>query len=169
MRIVHTDRYPDSADTLFATLTDKAFQERKCADAGALSWKVELSRGPDGEPIVKARRKLPSTDFPSMVRKFVPNGASATETVTWAPRADDGSRQADIKIDIYGTPAKLGGTITLRALGDDSCSVTVELVLRVPVPIVGGKVEKLAAPIIMRLVESEERSATAWIAEGRAA
>ena len=59
----------------------------------------------------------------------------------------------------------LSGTITLRPESDTSACVTVDAEFTALVPLIGGKVEKMAAPIILGVIESEERTGQAWIAD----
>ena len=167
MRINRADHYDDSAAVIFATLTSKAFQERKCEDAGAISFEITVVER-DGQPVVISERKLPTVGLPTLVRKLVPSGVTSTETITWRAAEADGSRTASVSVDLHGAPANLDGTISVVAHDPNSCSVVVDLDLRVPLAVVGGRVEKLAAPFIVTVGDAEEKSAKAWIAEGKA-
>jgi hypothetical protein len=145
---------------LFEMICTKAYQERKCVDAGALSYDVSVTRSGDGA-VIKARRKLPTVGFPSLLRRFVPSGVTSTETVTWGPAAPDGSRSADLQVDFHGTPASMKGTIRIVAQGASS-AVLIDAEFKANVPFVAGKVERIAAPIILAVIDAEEATGQAW-------
>jgi hypothetical protein len=149
---------------LFEMICTKAYQERKCVDAGALSYEVSVAPTDDGA-VIKAKRKMPTVGFPSLLRKFVPAGVVSTETVTWGPPAADGSRTADLHVSFHGTPASMSGTIRIAASGAGS-DVLVDAEFKANVPLIGSKVERIAAPIILDVIDAEEATGQAW-ARGR--
>ena len=151
---------------LFEMICTKAYQERKCVDAGALSFDVSVARTDDGA-VIKAKRKLPTVGFPSLLRKFVPSGVTSTETVTWGPAEADGSRRADLHVDFHGTPASMTGTIRIVPQGADSSSVLVDAEFKANVPLVAGKLERIAAPIILGVIDAEEATGQAWVRDLR--
>ena len=163
MRIERSMRNDISAAQVYEMATSKEFQERKCRDAGALSYEVTITDGPEG-PIVKTRRKLPTVGFPGLLHKFVPAGLTSTETITWAVPAADGSRTARLAIDFHGAPASMQGTIRVVPDGE-AATVIVDAVFKAHVPLVGSKIEGFAAPIIMGFIDAEEKTGQAWAAE----
>lgn len=162
-RSMHNDI---SAVEVYEMLITKQFQERKCRDAGALSWHVLIEDGLHGA-LVKTKRKLPTVGFPSLLRKFVPSGVTSTETIVWGPGAADGSRVAELSVDFHGSPASMKGTIRVVPDGAGACTVVVDAVFKAHVPLVGGKVEGFAAPIIMGVIDAEEATGKAWAAGDR--
>ena len=110
MKIERSMRNDISAGEVYEMSVTKEYQEKKCRDAGALSYDVTIER--DGDvAVVRTKRKLPTVGFPSLLRKFVPAGVTSTETVTWGPAASDGSRSAQLSVDFHGAPASMKGTI----------------------------------------------------------
>jgi hypothetical protein len=163
VRIERTMRNEISASELFEMVCTKQYQERKCVDAGALSYEVSVHRSVDGA-VITAKRKMPTAGFPGLLRKFVPAGVTSTETVTWGPAAADGSRSAGLHVDFHGTPASMRGSIRIVPDGADVTLVVVDAEFKAHVPIVGGKVEGFAAPIILGVIDAEERTGQAWAA-----
>jgi hypothetical protein len=153
-----------SAANAYEMSTSKQFQERKCRDAGALSWHVTVVEGAYGAT-VKTKRKLPTVGFPSLLRRLVPSGVTSTETIVWGPVAADGSRSAELSVDFHGAPASMKGTIRIVPDGTDASTVLVDARFKAHVPLVAGKVEGFAAPIIMSVIDAEEATAEAWAAE----
>ena len=152
------------AAQVYEMSTSQAYQERKCRDAGALSYTVTIADGPDGA-IIKARRKLPTAGFPGLLRKFVPVGVVSTETITWRSPADDGTRTADLSVDFHGAPASMKGTIRVVPDGDTASTVVVDAEFKAHLPLVGGKIESFAAPIIIGVIDSEQATGRAWAEE----
>jgi hypothetical protein len=163
MKIERVMRHPISTHDVFLMICAQEFHERKCADAGALSWDVAIAR--DGDTaVVRTKRKLPTVGFPSLLRKVVPSGVTSTETITWGAAEADGSRSAQLHVDFHGAPARMAGTIHL-APHDDGAQVLVDAHFTATVPLVGRKVEKLAAPIILSVIDAEEATGKAWVAD----
>ena len=167
MKISRTLRYDLPPVEARAMSCDPAFQERKCADAGALEWNVRVTERPDGGTTVSTRRTLPTTGFPSMLRKLLPPGMVSTEIIDWSADTDpDGGCTADLVVEFHGAPASLNGTIAVTADPDGGSVVQIDATFKASVPLGGGKVEKLAAPIILDVIESEQRTGRAWVADG---
>lgn len=151
---------------LFEMICTRAFQERKCVDAGALSYEVSIALA-DAGAVIKLKRKMPTVGFPALLRRFVPVGVTSTETVSWGPAAADGARSADLHVDFHGTPATMNGTIRIVAQGPGSSSVLVDAEFKAHVPLIASKVERIAAPIILGVIDAEEATGKAWVAGTR--
>jgi hypothetical protein len=107
---------------------------------------------------------MPTEDFPALLRKFVPKGATSTETITWGPAERDGGRVGQLRVTFHGTPAVMTGTVCIVPEGRRSTAVVVDAEFRANVPLVGGKVEGFAVPIILRVIDAEEQTGQAWVA-----
>jgi hypothetical protein len=153
-----------SADDVFEMMCTEQYQRRKCLDAGALSHAVAITRAGD-TAVIKAKRKLPTVGFPGLLRRFVPSGVTSTETISWGAAEPGGARTAELKVDFHGAPASMHGTVSIVPDGVSTTLVVIDAVFRAHVPIVGGKVEGFAAPIIVSVIDAEERTAQAWAAE----
>jgi Protein of unknown function (DUF2505) len=154
------------AGELYEMACSKRFQEQMCIDAGALSYDVHITRTDDGA-IVKTRRKLATAGFPPLLRRFLPSGLSSTETVVWAPVAPDGSRSARLHVDFAGAPASLSGTIRIQPDGPDAAAVLVDATFTARVPFLRRRLEGFAVPIILGVIDAEERTSRAWTARSR--
>lgn len=165
MRLTAEIRYPDSDPAaVFTMLTDRAFQERKCAAAGSLAYEVDVATFEDGGARISTERTLPSDSVPEFVRRFVGGTVRVSEHDDWQPEGPDGVRSGEVVVEILGAPVRLTGTLWL---GRDGADVVhrVEGDLRASVPLIGSKIEKAAEPAIKGAIRVEERTGRAWLAE----
>ncbi|MBE7163075.1 MAG: DUF2505 domain-containing protein [Williamsia herbipolensis] len=167
MRIERVMRHPITPAELFEISLLAEYQNAKCKAAGALSSHVVVEI--DGDTaVVRTRRKMPTIGFPSLIRKIVPLGVTTTETITWLAPDPDGSRDATIHVDFHGAPARMGGSMRLEPDGRPDASVLViDADFTALVPLVGSRIEKLAAPIISSVLDAEEETGRSWVAESR--
>ena len=69
---------------------------------------------------------------------------------------------------LKNTPVKVSATSTMAPAVDtagEATTVTVDVDLKVSVPLVGKTIEEKAMSMVGRVVADEERRATAWLAE----
>lgn len=163
MKISETVSYSASPETVYAMLTDVAFQERKCADAGALRQEVAVHDGDAGARVV-TRRDLPTDSLPDFAKRVVGTTLTIVETYDWGPRATDGARDATLVVEASGAPVALRGTVSLRPGGSGS-TLSVSGDLKAAIPLFGGKVEQAAAPAFVAGLRAEGRTGAAWLAE----
>ncbi len=159
--------YPEAGpDAAFAMLTDKAFQERKCAATGALSCEVTIETAADGSVVVLTDRTLPTDPIPEFVRRFVGETVRVTERTVWQPPAADGARAGTLEMEVIGSPVRMTGALRLAAAGAGTAE-NLDADLKASVPLIGGKVEKAAAPAVQKAISVEERTGRAWLAGDR--
>lgn len=161
MKISTTFDYAATPHEVFAMLVDEDFQARKCIATGALSHSVSISENGERTVIVSTR-ELPTDSFPDFVKRFVGATLAVTETQDWGPAGPDGARLGRLTVDIVGAPIDLAGTLSLAPGGAGSVeSVDGDLVARLP--LIGGKVEKAAAPAIESAIRVEKETGQAWL------
>lgn len=165
MKIRRTMSNEVTPHELFGMMCLQEYQEQKCRDAGALSYDVSITVTGHGA-IIKARRKLPTHGFPGLLRKFVPSGVTSTETIEWGPADDGGARTATLHVDFHGAPASMKGTVRIEPDGVLT-HVHVDADFSAHVPLVGGKIENIAAPIIIGVIDAEEETGRVWVASSR--
>jgi hypothetical protein len=149
--------------TVFAMLTDRAFQERKCLATGSLAYEVDVNTFDDDTASIAVHRTLPSDEVPEFVRRFVGGTVRVVEHNDWLAADGDGHRAGTVVVEITGVPVQLTGSITLIALGDGTVH-EVDGDLKASVPLIGGKIEKAAEPAIRAAIRVEEHTGRAWLA-----
>lgn len=142
-------------DEVYADSIDPAYQDEICEEAGAFSHHSEVAEGGAGHTVT-VQRVMPSGDVPDLVKKIVGDKVDVTQVITWGERQADGSREATLDVSFKGQPIGMKGTTSLSPDGDGTL-VKVTADLKAKIPIVGGKVEKMSAPEVIKAMGAEER------------
>lgn len=164
---MHVDaeiRYATSPARVAEMLADSGFVERKCVAMGATRHTVLVEGDPTGAFTVTSSRTLPTTDFPDVARRFVGDTVTIRQVDAWQEAGVDGGREGTVLVEIVGAPLKMSGGQWLRPDGD-ACVQTVDGDLKASVPLVGGKLEKAAAPAIRAAMRKEQQVGQEWVRE----
>lgn len=162
MKITARIDYAATPHEVFVMLTDDEFQSAKCLATGALDFEVSVDVNGEHTVIV-SRRAMPTEDLPDYVRNLVGERLLIVETHTWGPASGDGSRRGSLKVEVGSAPVGLLGTLSL-APGGRGAVQAVEGDLKARVPLIGGKIEKAAAPAIEKAIVIERQTGEAWLA-----
>ena len=163
MRLTTREELAGTVDEVHALLTDRAFQEAKCAattDDG--TYTVDIGGGPSGQR-VRTERQLPSDTLPDIARSFVGANLTIIEVHDWTGPAADGSRESSLDIHVKGAPLTIKGTLRLEPSGS-GCVEVLDANLKANVPLIGGKLEKAAADPIHTAIDIETRLLREWLA-----
>ncbi len=160
MKFRHELSYEASPDQVFAMLADPAFREAVCAAQDVISADVDLAPNGNGFSLTLDQQQR-TDDLPGFARTFAGDSTRAVQREEWAD-----STGATLRIDAPGKPSEIAGTITLRPEGSGTVEI-VELDVKVKVPLIGGKLEKLLAEKIRSGMDAEHGVGTAWLAGDR--
>lgn len=161
MKIARTLEYTATPDEVFAVLADPAFQEAKCAATGAISYSASVQAQGDAT-VISTKRELPADGLPDFARSMVGNTLTVVETQTWQAPGADGARTGTVAMTVPGAPITLKGTLALDAAGQGTIE-HLDAELKASIPLVGGKIEKAAAPAIEDAITIEGRTAHEWL------
>ena len=161
MKIAKSIEYAATPEEVFAVLSDAKFQEAKCAATAAVKHSAEVRTVGD-HTVITTERILPSDGLPDFARSMVGNTLTVTETQDWGPAAAGGGRRGTVEMAVTGAPISLQGTLML-APGQGGSVETLEAELKAKVPLIGGKIEKAAAPPIEEAIDIEARTAAEWL------
>jgi hypothetical protein len=159
-------RYDVDPEQVFSMISDPDFQEAKCVATGSLEHEVDVSEDDDGVVAVYSRRTMPTDQLPDFARSFVGRTVMLRETQRWQPSATDGTRTGSVLVEIEGVPVRFTGSMVLTPDGE-GCHQPIEGDLKASVPLVGGRIEKAAAPAVLAAIRVEQRTGTAWLAGDR--
>ena len=162
MKIATTMDYAGTPEEVFAVLSDQAFQEAKCAATAAIRYSAAVKANGGGATIT-TERILPADGLPDFARSMVGETLKVVETQTWGAPAADGSRSGTVEMSVAGVPVALNGTLAL-APGGAGTVEKLDAELKAKVPLIGGKIEKAAAPPIEEAIDIEAATVKEWLA-----
>lgn len=156
MHFRHELSYDATPDEVYEMLADPAFRERVSEAMDVVSAEVSIDRRDEGFSLVNDQVQR-TEGLPSFAKKFTGETTRAIQTEEW-PDVHGGSLQ----IDAPGKPSHIEGTIALVADGSGTTEV-VELDIKVKVPLIGGKLEKLLADTVRNGMDVEHEVGQAWL------
>lgn len=162
MRLTVTLSYTAPPARVAAMLADPGFQARLCAATGDPRATVEVT-GEQDAPRVRTARRLPTDRFPSAIKALVGEEVTAVQTTHWAAADADGSRRGEVSVVVEGTPVRLAATARIEPAAQGT-RVTYDGDLTAKVPLVSGKVERAADPVVRSALEAEQRVGEEWLA-----
>jgi len=155
-RLVHEMTYDAPAIEVAGMLTDPPFRETVCRNQRATSYTVEIEGSVDAKA-VRIEMEQPTDQVPSFAKKFIGETTTIVQTETWR-----GPLEADVTVGIPGKPGEITGTVTL-AEADGVTTETVDLEIKVKIPLVAGKIEELLAKLLGSALRAEERTGREWL------
>lgn len=152
--------YDASPDEVFAMLSDPAFREQVAEAQEVVSVEVRLTPTDDGFTLVNDQVQN-TNDLPAIAKKIAGDTTQAVISEEWGSQT-----KGRISIMAPGKPTSATGTITLAPDGDGTVEI-VELDIRVKVPLIGGKLEKLMADTIEAGYQVEHTVGRAWLQDNK--
>ncbi len=156
----HEISYDAPLAEVYAMLADPDFRQASAAAMGVLSAEVSITprSTPHGEGMsVVIDQVQPTAGVPGFARKFAGETTRAVQTEEW-----DSPAGGSIVIETPGKPTSITGTLALRESGGQTTE-TMEVEVRVKVPLIGGKLESLMADLVTRGMDKEHGAGVAWL------
>ena len=136
-------------------LAAPAFREQVCESQGYIRHTVQVERDDKGMT-VKIDQHQKAHGIPGFARKFVGEEIHIVQTEDWtAPE------KGNIHVSIPGKPGEMEGTALLTE-DPDGTTETVNLTVKVNIPLVGGKIEGLIADLLSKALRAEHRVGVQW-------
>ena len=129
-------------------LMEPAFREQVCDAQGAIRRTVTIGPDGGGMKVVIDAVQL-AQGIPGFAKKFVGDEIQLVQTEQWS---DIETGRVDVMIP--GKPGQMSGTMTLRESGGTTTE-TVQMEIRVGIPLVGGKIESLIADLLRKALKAE--------------
>ncbi len=159
MKFRHELSYDAPPDQVHAMLADPEFRRQSCAAMDVISADVQLEPDPSGEGFSLVIDQLQNTkDLPAFARTFAGESTQAIQREVWLD-----TTTGSLSIESPGKPTSASGTIRLEAAGAGTTEV-VELDIKVKVPLIGGRLEKLMAEKVAAGMDVEHSVGVAWLA-----
>jgi hypothetical protein len=129
-------------------LMDAAFREQVCDAQLALRKSVSVGQDGGGMKVVVDMVQA-AEGIPGFARKFVGDEIQLVQTEYWSD-----IETARVEVVIPGKPGQMKGTVTVRESGGTTTE-TVQMEIRVGIPLVGGKIESLIADLLRKALRVE--------------
>ncbi|HEX4428761.1 MAG TPA: DUF2505 domain-containing protein [Frankiaceae bacterium] len=156
-------RFEATADEVFAMFSDPEYQKQKLVDAGHTHVEVvECGPGADGKSFRIVTRRTVAVDVPGVLKRVLTPTNTVTQTDEWA-EDKKGTRSGTWKVDIKGVPIHLSGTMQIKA-AKSGCVETISGKAKASLPLVGGKLEKLAGGNFNESTAQEQDFSNRWLA-----
>lgn len=148
--------YEATPDEVFEMLADPAFRAKVCEAQNVVSHDIEITENGDGFSLVNDQVQA-TEGLPSFAKKFTGDTTRAIQREEWQDRSS-----GSLVIDAPGKPSNIAGSISLASNGDGTVE-TVELDIKVKVPLIGGKLEALLKDTISQAIDIEAETGRAWL------
>ena len=152
--------YDASPEEVFKMLSDPAFREQVAQAQDVVSVDVRLTASDEGFSLVNDQVQN-TKDLPAIAKKIAGDTSHAVITEEWSSRTS-----GSVTISTPGKPSSAAGTIRLAPDGDGTVEI-VELDVKVKVPLVAGKLEKLMADQIESGYQVEHTVGRAWLKDNK--
>ncbi len=141
-------------------LATPAFREEVCDRQHVVRRTVTIDTdGGDGQGMTVVVDQVQAAQgIPGFAKKFVGDEINIVQREDWT-RAEKG----DLRVEIPGKPGEMVGTIHLTE-DPEGVTETVNLDVKVNIPLVGGKVEGLIADMLAKALRTENKVGREWLA-----
>jgi hypothetical protein len=138
-------------------LMEVAFREQVCDAQGAIRRTVTISPDGGGMKVVVDAVQL-AQGIPGFAKKFVGDEIQLVQTEQWSD-----IENGRVEVVIPGKPGQMTGTMTLRESGGTTTE-TVDMEIRVNIPLVGGKIESLISDLLRKALKAENSVGRRYLA-----
>jgi hypothetical protein len=157
-RFEHRASFPATVDAVYSTLVDEAFLTARLRDIGGKGAALLSHETTDGGAAYRLRQGVDADRLPGAVRSILKGDLVVEREERWRGHESAG------RATIAGVPAQIAsrGRLTERGGGTE---LLVSAEVKVSIPLVGGKIEKVVAEQVTKLLAAEAEYAEKWLAE----
>jgi hypothetical protein len=149
-RLKHDLTYDAPMSEVAEMLADTSFREEVCDFQGVKRAMVSIDSDDNGMEVTIDQVQA-AKGIPSFARKFVGDEINIVQRESWSSPTE-----GDITVTIPGKPGDMKGTARLSE-SDGVTTETVELTVKVNIPMVGGKIEGLIADLLLKALKAENK------------
>ena len=131
-------------------LADASFREEVCEFQGVKRAMVSIDSNAAGMEVTIDQVQA-AQGIPSFAKKFVGDEINIVQQESWSSPTD-----GEITVTIPGKPGEMAGTARLSETGGITTE-TVEMTVKVNIPLVGGKIEGLIADLLIKALKAENK------------
>jgi hypothetical protein len=146
-----------SIEQVHEMLADPDFRRAVCDFQGVLRHTVTVERDDRGMTVVVDQVQA-ARHVPSFAKKFVGDEINIVQSEDWTS-----PEKGNIHVTIPGKPGEITGT-ALVTQDPDGTTETVNMSVKVNIPLVGGKIEGLIADLLTKALRAEHKVGVDWLA-----
>ncbi len=148
--------YSAPPERVYAMLRSSEFREAVCDRLQLVRYTVEVT--PDGEATdIAMDYVMAATGVPAFAASLIGDQIAIRRCESWSSPT-----LADFVITIPGKPGQMKGAVKLVGSGDET-KQTVDAQIKVSIPFVGGKIEKLVGDLITSALKVEAKVGREWL------
>jgi uncharacterized protein YndB with AHSA1/START domain len=156
MKLRHEISYAAPLADVYAMLADPDFRQASAAAMGVISADVTITPAGEGMSVL-IDQVQPTEGVPGFARKFAGETTRAVQTEEWGSPSG-----GTITIETPGKPTSIKGTLSLDESGGRTTE-TLDVEVKVKVPLIGGKLESLMADLVSAGMDKEQVAGEAWL------
>ncbi|MCX2948079.1 DUF2505 domain-containing protein [Lentzea sp. NEAU-D7] len=156
-RIEHHTTSPHSAEKVFGAMVDETYLRDRLAAIGGKDAQLVTYSSTGEKTSYQLKQGVPAEHVPSAVRAALGGDLVIQRTETWAAGA------GTVEVAVNGVPGRLEGSFTVLDNGSGS-KLTLSGEVKVSIPFLGGKIEKLIAEQVAVLLDKESEFTSQWLA-----
>lgn len=145
--------YDATLDEVAAMLADPAFREEVLAAQRV----VRGSAAVEGSQVT-VEQVWSADTLPSFAKKFAGDEIVIIQQETWGTPTS-----ADVTVAFPGKPGDISGTSSLAPTSTGGTVQTVDLTIKVGIPLVAGKIERLVADMLAKALDKEHEVGRRWL------
>jgi hypothetical protein len=156
-RIEHHTTSPHSAEKVFGALVDETYLRDRLAAIGGNDAEL-VSFATSGEKTsYQLKQGVPAEHLPSVAKSLLGGDLVIQRIENWAAGA------GTVEVTLGGVPGRLDGSFTVTDNGSGS-KLTLTGEVKVSIPLMGGKLEKMIAEQVAVLLDKESEFTSEWLA-----
>jgi hypothetical protein len=160
-RIEHRTRSRWDARTVYTTLVDPAYLNDRLESLGGTGARLSYHRESDNQVNFQLRHGVEAQNLPPAIRTLLGGDLMIDRTETWHPDGS-GGYTGTVSVTIPGMPGDLSGTTRVGDAAGGS-ETTMDATVKIPIPLIGGRIEETVAEQITKLLDSEHTFTENWI------
>ncbi|MFC3892234.1 DUF2505 domain-containing protein [Lentzea rhizosphaerae] len=156
-RIEHHTTSPHSAEKVFGALVDETYLRDRLAEIGGTNAELVMFTTTEVRTSYQLKQGVPAEHLPSMAKSLLGGDLVIQRIENWAALA------GTVEVTLGGVPGRLDGAFTITDNGSGS-KLTLTGEVKVSIPLMGGKLEKLIAEQVTVLLDKESEFTSEWLA-----
>jgi hypothetical protein len=156
-RFEHRASFAAPVDTVYSTLVDEAFLTARLRDIGGKGAALLSHETSENGAVFRLRQGVDAKHLPGAVRSMLSGDLVVEREERWQGHEFTG------RATINGVPAEIKSQGRLTG----STELVTNAEVKVSIPLIGGKIEKVVAEQVTKLLAAEAEYAEKWLA-GRA-